>query len=171
MNTLELECIGRSIIGPIFTGVFAADMLPDPPKEVYIEHGCIANTQNRNEPGLHWCAFWYNKFSRPEYFDSYGMAPHITSFRQFLGPSFTYNSTSLQSFTSDVCGHYCLMYLIYKSRGIPMAVFLNQFSNLREKNDNIARDFVTRLHSTANQSRSLGICQTCKTRNICENVL
>nr|CAD7431613.1 unnamed protein product [Timema monikensis] len=61
----------------------------------------------------------------------YGFPPRIKSHLEFIrkNTSRTSHSTlQLQSIASDVCGHYCLMYLLYRAQNIPMKTFQSVFS-------------------------------------------
>jgi hypothetical protein len=47
---------------------------------------------------------------------------------------------SLQGFTTTVCGHYCVMFLAYKARGLSMEAFLSLFeSNNSNFNDKLVK--------------------------------
>nr|CAD7434821.1 unnamed protein product [Timema monikensis] len=66
-----------------------------------------------------------------EYFDSYGFLPRIKSHLVFIRQNTfrtSHSTIQLQSITSDVCGHYCLMYLLYRAQKIPLKYFQRLFS-------------------------------------------
>lgn len=48
----------------------------------------------------------------------------------------------LQSETSSVCGHYCIMFLYYMSSGLGFKKFLDNFSNNLVNNDKIVKDYI-----------------------------
>ena len=54
-----------------------------------------------------------------------------------------WNTARLQSDSSKVCGHYCIMFLYYMSIGIGLKKFLEIFSDDYERNDQIVEEFVT----------------------------
>ena len=61
-----------------------------------------------------------------------------TTFRKFLNDhcgECTYNKT-LQSILSNVCGKYCLAYLLFRCRNVPIKTFTNLFDT-----DLVANDF------------------------------
>jgi hypothetical protein len=112
MNTAQLQCLLECALRDSctkFLGVYAADRIP-----TRLQHyPCclIANTDPHNRRGQHWVAMYAASPTRVEFFDSYGMPPEVyTSLRiRFAIP--TYNTQSLQSFLSNVCGHYCVYFL------------------------------------------------------------
>lgn len=112
-----------------FLGVFPFDLFP---LESFLDSSapscskaicCIVNSDPSDKPGTHWVAFFMNKSqqiedNRPilEFFDSYGLPPSTYSF-DHISSAFNVlsNKYSLQSYSSTVCGHYCLFYLYLRS--------------------------------------------------------
>jgi hypothetical protein len=103
-----------------FLGVFAADALP-----LKKHGGIIVNTDASHLPGTHWVAMFVDKQGKCEYFDSYGLPPMVQEHIDYLQKC-KYNNTTLQSLTSVLCGHYCMLYLDSKFRGLSMNQFLKQ---------------------------------------------
>ena len=65
------------------------------------------------KPGSHWVAFYFTKDQKEEFFDFYGLPPSndAVTFSPFLNNNsndWSFNSVTLQSINSKVCGHYCL---------------------------------------------------------------
>lgn len=129
----------------VFSGVFAADTLPRTlgDKPAFI----VANGQCSHMEGDHWVAIVVDSAGRGEYFDSYGRPPIVKSHRQFLNRNcarWTYNDACLQSIGSDVCGQYCVAYLLHRAHHFTLQDFIKDyFSEDTEKNDRI----VTNLYN------------------------
>jgi hypothetical protein len=141
MNNLQLNSILKSDcrMKNVYTGVFPSNRLP---KFVEEPAALIANTQPSSMPGAHWVAFFINNDKKCEYFDSYGFPPSLyPEFLQFLRANYknprnwTYNKVHLQGLDSDVCGHYCLAFLMAKACGSTMDAFVRQFGTDTERND------------------------------------
>lgn len=105
----------------------------------------VFNTDNHKKCGTHWVAAYVNESSRGWYFDSFGLPPiiphHIKRIRKNC-KNFRWNSIQLQSENSDVCGHFCIMFLYYMSANLGIGKFLQNFSDDLKANDAIARNFV-----------------------------
>jgi hypothetical protein len=91
-----------------FCGVFAADEIPNKFNNYPVCY--VANTDPRGMPGSHWVAYFHPDAEHAEFFDSYGNKPD--EFNLKVWPSMTCNSTSFQSYDSDVCGQYCIYFLV-----------------------------------------------------------
>lgn len=93
----------------------------------------IVNTDPSYEPGTHWVAFFLDSSVEPnvlEFFDSYGLPP--TAYDLKL-PSFTHslllvNQSTLQSYSSSVCGHYCLLYLYLRTLAFTQHSYFSNYS-------------------------------------------
>lgn len=113
-----------------FQGVFSSDQLP---KRVFRRPAIIiANTDPSYKSGQHWIAFYFHDFKTAEYFDSYGQQPLNSEFLKFLNcnsKKITINKQQIQGYFSDTCGHYCLLYSLYKSKNKSMKLFVNQFKS------------------------------------------
>lgn len=106
-------------------GVFSFDLTPY--AELYSGANinrslcCIVNTQPASLPGEHWVAFY-----RPartfhiEFFDSYGQPPERYGFSVDLSSpqvsNIIFSNFPLQGYGSSVCGHYCLLFIFFRSK-------------------------------------------------------
>ena len=162
MNSLQLErALERNpFTKKTFRGVFAADELPDLDT---FPCGFVANTDPRTEPGTHWVAFYFPSRDKGEFFDSYGYPP------EYYGEGFTVydvetiNSHKLQSSWSEVCGHYCIFYLYYRSRRHSMSKIVNMFSSNTTINDCKVSCYVKKhFNVVIDNQPDCGLMQCCK---------
>ena len=115
----------------VFHGVYPSDQLP-----VSVSHYpalFIANVDTSDKPGSHSVAFYFTKEQEGEFFDSYGSPPskYSGTFTTFLNNNsnqLTFNTVTLQSIYSKVCGHYCLYFALYRARQISMSTIVHLFS-------------------------------------------
>ena len=121
MNTIQLASILRKdkFTRTVFQGVYPSDKLPTGVSS--FPALLIANVDTSDEPGSHWVAFYFTKERKGEFFDSYGLPPSSYSgtFSSFLNNSsndWSFNSVTLQSIDSKVCGHYYLYFALFRSR-------------------------------------------------------
>lgn len=162
MNTSELQCCidCSSVLKKHVVGVFAADQLPSKRSHSF---GFIANTDNHNMEGKHWCSFYFPNQNIVEFFDSYGKSIdyYNSYFHEYVSTvsSVTVNSKQLQSVNSDVCGMYCLFFLMHRVNCVSFHDIVNMFSKNTEYNDefvyeNIVNSFpaCTANHCIYNQS-------------------
>ncbi len=125
-------------------GVVPKDELPGRRLTAY-PTAFVCNTDDGDEPGEHWVAVYVDADRRGEYFDSYGRPPRHADFRAFLlrnCDSWTYNGKRLQSGVSNVCGQYCVAYLLLRCRGMPLSGFQCLFGNDRVANDCLVFDWL-----------------------------
>ena len=172
MNTLQLkDVMKRDRLGKeSFLGVFPMDLLP---KQEVLQRpfSLIVNTAPSSHKGQHWLAVYVDDEGQGEMFDSYG---HSASFydrrlEHFLQRNcmfHVYNSRQVQSFTSDVCGQFCLFFLLHRCRGIPADSIVNTFSKRTHQNDELVDHFIQKHFPfiktyTKGNVKSL---QKCKTR-------
>ncbi len=124
MNTEEVDCLCRKALRNTktnFLGVFPSDLIPI----TNLKYPCayVANTDPSNKPGTHWVAFYHLSKKSIEFFDSFGMQPSIYGFNNI--DCNTYNKNILQSFNSNVCGHYCIYYLYQRSHAKSLSHIVN----------------------------------------------
>ena len=107
----------------------------------------IANVDASHKPGSHWVAFYFTKEQEGEFFDilritSRQIFGNIYSFLNNNSNQWIFNTVTLQSFYSKVCGHYCLYFALYHSRQISMSTIAHHFSKNTRKNDNLVKRFI-----------------------------
>ena len=132
MNSLEkLSCLAT--IPQHSVSVFTADWIP----RVWTKPtACVCNTDNHFKPGNHWVAAYADTLENGWYFDSFGVWPIIPDHISRLRKSFKrlrWNTTHLQSLSSDVCGQYCMIFLYYMSKGLGISkdsVLIKYFSKV-----------------------------------------
>ena len=111
-------------------------------------HGSyVVNTDPSTAPGEHWVAMFFNNL-RSEFFDSYGLHPIVCGLTDFLdshSSSWTYNSKTLQSLISEVCGHYTVYYILFRSRGCSLSKILTHFSSNVSLNNKTVERFIQNL--------------------------
>ena len=124
MDTMELlELLGRvdQCTRSRFLGVFPSDRIPVPRKDLEQQY-LIINLDPASRPGSHWVAV-HLKGKRGLYFDSYGKAPFIYKIRKYLDDhcdDWTFNKIQRQSYTSTVCGQFCVVFCALRCRGLSM---------------------------------------------------
>lgn len=113
------------ITAPTFQGVFSSDQIPSLHPRSHI----VVNLDSAQQPGSHWLALYTKNENHLEFFDSLGQSPefyggNILSYTaQF--PVVQFNSNSFQSVTSNVCGQYCIYYLLRRCQGQSMEAILS----------------------------------------------
>ena len=143
MNTSELLCCIQCdpILKQNHVQVYAANCIPK-----FIGHGAfIVNTDVDTKPGMHWCAMYFSDSGHAEYWDSYGLPPQNHYFRTAIGDnsrSYIYNSIKLQNDSSDVCGQFCLYYLMLRLRGRSLKEIVKTF-NYYPNNDYFVYNFIS----------------------------
>ena len=122
----------------------------------------IANTQPSWQAGMHWISFFFPKNGLPEFFDSFGHLPihYSTHFHYFLKENskdgkYLYNSREIQRSGSNVCGLYCLLYVLSKIRGQEFNMFVSQFNprNCQENDINCLNQVENDFKITLNIER------------------
>ena len=151
MNTKQLQCCIRCdpILRKHILGVFSADGFPK-----HLESfpcGFIVNADNHLQPGTHWVAFYFPSRDTLEFFDSFGRLPLFYN-RHFSEYSKRYthnivNRRKLQSYSSNVCGFYCLFFLLQRLQHVSMNKFVNMFSFNVYFNDTFVFDFISNIFS------------------------
>lgn len=192
MNGLEIELAfadlnQRQIIPSshrqTFRGVCSWNQLPASVASCQKATAFIINTADSNQiEGEHWIGFFSpNPEALPEIFDSYGLGPAfwIRDKESFYAKLCTYyycclhhppiyNTCQLQSVSSNLCGQYCISYLVYRLLGRSFSEFLDDF-NLASccANDMHVLSFVNRtlrLHSFTEPSAKLRLNDYCSSR-------
>ena len=147
MNSTQLAIILKKdkYTRAVFQGVYPSDKLPT--RVSSFPALFIANVDTSEKPGSHWVAFYFTKDRKGEFFDSYGLPPgnYAGTFSSFLNNNsngWSFNSVTLQSIDSKVCGHYCLYYALFRSRQVSMSTILHRFSSNKSRNDFLVQRFI-----------------------------
>lgn len=168
MNNLQIKKILDATLTVNFLGVFPKDMLPSARTLSHSKYPLcyVVNTAPSTSSGEHWVAYYLTSPSSIEFFDSYGEPPSTYSL-DFHHSVTNYNSRRLQSFSSTVCGHYCIMYLISRSRRLSLGNFLSHFSSNYSDNDRKVGSFIKTnfLYNCCFSTNTCFCVQSCKPRN------
>ena len=116
----------------------------------YANFAIICNNQFSYEVGQHWLAF-YKQNDVVEFFDSFGMpiefyGPEFKKFVTKHGKNEIQSQSQFQSNASNLCGGYCLYFLIKRAnQNLSYNQIISGFSLTNQKlNDSIIRKFVQR---------------------------
>lgn len=165
MNTLEIYCklLSLSCKSKVNFDVLAKDQLygyniPKP-------FGLCVNTSNSNHKGTHWVSLFSNVNSNKiQFFDPYGMTSNYygKEFFDFVSAQkgiMESSSLQLQSFVSDCCGEFNIVFLHLKSNVIQLKDIPSYFSTNLEENDKHVKQFVKSIKGGCiDLPESLGIC-------------
>ena len=128
MRTSELWCAVQCdpTLRRHVMGIYARNTLPSSIPWLLRARGVgfIVNTEPRQKRGRHWIAMVIEG-NKAELFDSLA-EPVNVDFDRYLKSrvaSYIYNRQQLQSVDSDICGLYCLYYLLHKFKN---SLSLNQ---------------------------------------------
>ena len=130
LHTKEIDCLVlRLVDGVRWLKVFARDELHDVTRK--IRTWClILNTDSKNQPGTHWLALYAPLSGGIEQFDSFGYSPSMYSL-DFLDP--LHLSFSLQSPSTSVCGHYCIVYIYLRSHNYSLSDIVDLITNISSR--------------------------------------
>jgi hypothetical protein len=135
MNTQQLNDILGTDGGTrkLYKGTFAMDKVPPIVDGIY-----VVNTDCSHLPGQHWVCYYVDN-SKIEFFDAYG---NVTDFYIGLPEADQCNLKKLQGSRSSSCGQWCVLYLLYRSRGFTMTQIVRLFSEDLDDNDHTVVEFV-----------------------------
>ena len=71
----------------------------------------------------------------------------FSSFLNNNSNGWSFNSVTLQSINSKVCGHYCLYYALFRCRNIGMSTIVHRFSKNIQRNDFLVKRFIEKHFS------------------------
>ena len=146
MNTLEIKRYLESneATRGVFLNVYALDQLPKTKlaRERWL---LVCNCCPANREGEHWIAMFYEN-GMLEFFDSFGLSPkrydrgeddRISMFMRAQEPpkGVVFNNERLQSYESDACGHYCILYAFHRCRGEPFEAIVASLKGLTRDSD------------------------------------
>ena len=112
MNGIQFTYIMRRF-RPSFRGVCGKNELENIQITGY-PFCVISNESDFGTRGTHWVAIYFDVYGNCDFFDSYGGMPahDITRFiDKHTDSRVKMNRKQLQSYTSDVCGQYCIYFL------------------------------------------------------------
>ena len=142
MNILQIEHLLKKSLKnkTIFKKVCALDQLEKPT----FPSAYVINSDPSSEPGEHWVAVYFDKRGRGEYFDSYGLPRTLIDLDSYMDAyslsGWIYNRKTLQAYFSSFCGRYCVYFILFRCRGVPLHAIVSDFmSNLTENDRSISR--------------------------------
>lgn len=152
MNSHMIRAILENLIDPArveFAGVFPRDKVPDHRSRAEKYPYCfVANTDTAGQSGEHWVAFFYPNADECEFFDSYGLHPQFDyHFPLSLLPTDQIHiaTDTLQSSTSNVCGHFVIYFLAKRSLNHSFQTINDSFQKgSPEWNEHLVHEFVRR---------------------------
>lgn len=112
----------------VFQGVFPCDMLP---KKITLPCALIINLSKSNHAGSHWVSLYINKDKYAEFLCSFGFRVrnfYIENFVKKHCKKISYNKIQLQHLSSNYCGLYAIIFIIYKMQGGRLQDFCKKFS-------------------------------------------
>jgi hypothetical protein len=144
LKNLDLEKMGKKLLGKYFLGVFSSDIYPKnfvKKKKFFI----IFNLSKHFQAGSHFIAIAKNK-NKIIYFDPLGHKCMNIGILKFLLKNkikVLFNHTKIQSDYSVFCGYFCLAFLLHMLNTNSLKSFVTFFSlsNLK-KNDNLCIEYI-----------------------------
>lgn len=119
---------------PAFKGVFPSDVIPPLQKNSAV----VVNRDDSSLPGTHWLCMYVDASDNLEFFDSYGQPPSFYGdfIKDYVSKysNVCWNSVSFQSPTSNVCGHYCIYFIVKRCQGHSLYSIVRNLS-VNKKND------------------------------------
>ena len=119
---------------PYFRGVYASDTIP-PLKN---KSAVVVNLDKSSERGSHWICMFTEDGKHLEFICSYGKSPYFYGdiFKTFLlnFSHVSWNNTCFQSLTSNVCGAYCIYFLLKRCQGHSLYCIIHELKKCK-KND------------------------------------
>jgi uncharacterized protein YutD len=143
MNNIQIDKILKKDkkSKKIYLGTFPFDKLP---KNFKYPACFIINNQKSTEIGEHWLAIYFDSQKKCYFFDSFGMDPKFYNLLSYLKTKSTtiiHNKLQIQSFFSEYCGYYCIIFLLLKVRKYSLNFILSQFKD-PESNDNLIKNLI-----------------------------
>jgi len=149
MDTAQIFCTLKDVKS--FLGIYPSDMLPRSVTKL----GTVINADPHTEKRSHWLAVHLRpKSSNAYYFDSYGIVPLVPAFQAFIKRNFItwdHNRRQLQSLTSNNCGKYCCLFVLYMDRGFTPKQFVGLFDGASADRQ-IDRAYASELGSLSRSS-------------------
>ena len=141
MNTNEIsDYLNRDPeCSKMFYGVYPADKIPNFRSRPAL---IVCNTETSSKRGEHWILLYVDKHRQGEYFDSFGKSSfeHFKIFVDENCVEWIRNERQIQKVISTFCGHYCIFYCLYRSRGLDVRKIVRMFTKDTSLNDLIAHN-------------------------------
>ena len=143
LTNVQLEDILRYDPVLSFGGVLPYDHIPH--RVGSYPCGFIFNTDDSDNPGMHWISLYFDKKQDCQYFCPLGTEPYglLFDFAERNSRRTYYNQTTLQHPLSSLCGYYCVYHLMHATRGYTLYDVVSQFSQHKwASNDQKVFDFI-----------------------------
>ena len=139
----EIEClVSRLVVGVRWLVGFARDELPDLKHES--RPWClIVNTDPTDQRGTHWLALSAPNAIPTELLNLYGFS-HINYNLDLL--NHLQLGYPLQSPSTSVCSHYCIVYIYLRSRNKSLSEFFHLLLNISNRDSWVNR-YIYKLHN------------------------
>jgi len=139
MNELQINKILQRC--PKTRGIFIkcapADRMPI---RDHYPYAAVFNTDKASRPGQHWVAIFVPSKDVVEYFDSYGDLPNIDiAAYLYLFPEVKRSTQPLQSLFSNVCGQYCIYFVIQRCLGRRYEDIISLLRRLKDPDKYVAQ--------------------------------
>ena len=146
----KIECLVSRLVDNVRSlGVFARDELPDLTRE--IRPWClILNTDPKDQPGTHWLAFDAPLARSIDLFDSFGFSPSMYNL-EFLDP--LHSSYVLQSPSTSICDHYCIVYIYLCSHNYSLYDIVHLLTDISNR-DELVKQYIYSMQIRLSQSIS-----------------
>ena len=140
MNTFQISQIlqSDSACSKIYGGTWPIDKIPARTQRPICY---VINTSPSWHSGTHWIAVFLNN-KEHEFFCSLGTQPPKEVKRIMKRKNrLTKSKKRMQGLSSELCGQYCILYIMCRCRGYNLNNFLKCFSDCTKVNDNIVSNF------------------------------
>ncbi|KMQ87608.1 hypothetical protein RF55_13066 [Lasius niger] len=108
----------------------------------------VVNTDKHDETGTHWLSIYLQNEQTLEFYDSFGLPPEVygEDISRFVKKysDVVWNSTPVQSLTSNVCGQFCIYFIVKRSQGFCMKMIVSPL--VGKKNDFRMYQFVKKRY-------------------------
>lgn len=147
MNSSQIHTIlsRDPVSARYFEGVFPSDKIPTIRK---FPCALVLNTDKHDEKGTHWLAVYIQDKRTIEFFDSFGLPPEVygEDITRFIKRYYRIqcNKIPVQSVTSNVCGQYCIYFIVKRCQGLCMKSIIHLLS--KKKNDFCVFQFVKKRY-------------------------
>ena len=157
----EIDClVSRFMSSTRWLGVFARDELPDLLREKR-PFALVFNSDPHDQPGHHWLAIYAATEGPLELFDSFGLSPSFYHL-DFIEP--THSLNSFQSYSSSICGHYCIYFIYLRSQHHSFHEIIDNLHRMYSR-DRYIHEYVSDLrqrYHTLNPCLRTGQCSKIK---------